>query len=181
VDTAGIREALDEAEDIGIRKSMEALADADLVLVVVDAGTEPSAVDRELLADVAERAAIVVRNKADLGEWDKELPTTHLPAVLTSAVTGEGIAQLRAEILRMVRGSAAEDGGAMLTNLRQQGQVQSALGALKAATFAVQSGIPHEMLLLDLYHALRALDEMTGATTADDILNLIFSTFCIGK
>jgi tRNA modification GTPase len=181
VDTAGIREALDEAEGIGIRKSMEALAEADLVLVVVDASTELRGVDRELLADVAERAAIVVRNKADLGERGGELSATHLPAVRTSAVTGEGIAELRAEILRIVRGSAAEDGGAMLTNLRQQGQVQSALGGLNAAAYAVQNGIPHEMVLLDLYHALRALDEMTGATTADDILNLIFSTFCIGK
>ena len=95
-------------------------------------------------------------------------------------MTGEGIAELRAEILRKVRGSA-EDGGAMLTNLRQQGQVNSALGALDAAGASVKNLIPHEMVLLDLYSGLRALDELTGATTADDILNLIFSTFCIGK
>jgi tRNA modification GTPase len=81
----------------------------------------------------------------------------------------------------MVRGSAVEDGGAMLTNLRQQGQIQSALGALDAAACSVQNAIPDEMILLDLYQTLTALDEMTGATTADDILNLIFSTFCIGK
>jgi tRNA modification GTPase len=179
VDTAGIREALDEAEGIGIRKSMEALADADLVLVVLDASNELSAVDRELLTDVAERAAIVVRNKADLG--DEEPSVTKLPTVRTSAVTGAGIAELRAEILRQVRGSAAEDGGAMLTNLRQQGQVNLALKALDAAVASVRNAIPHEMVLLDLYSGLRALDELTGATTADDILNLIFSTFCIGK
>jgi tRNA modification GTPase len=186
VDTAGIREALDEAEHIGIRKSMEALADADLVLVVLDAGAGLTGVDRELLADVADRAAIAVLNKADLGARGELLPAANLtaehpPMVRTSALTGEGIAALRAEILRTVRGSAAEDGGAMLTNLRQQGQVQSALGALAAAASSVQDGIPHEMVLLDLYNALRALDELTGATTADDILNVIFSTFCIGK
>jgi tRNA modification GTPase len=192
VDTAGIREALeqeqegereslDEAEHIGIRKSMEALADADLVLVVLDAGAVLSGVDRELLADVANRAAIVVRNKADLGE-PGELPAeTHLAVVRTSALTGEGIAELRAEILRTVRGSAAEGGGAILTNLRQQGHVQASLEALSAAASSVRNGIPHEMVLLDLYHALRALDELTGATTVDDVLNLIFSTFCIGK
>ena len=181
VDTAGIREALDEAESIGIRKSMEALADADLVLVVLDASDELSRVDRELLADVAGRAAIVVLNKADLGECGEELCGGNLTVVRTSAITGEGIAELRAEILRTVRGTAADDGGAMLTNLRQQDQVQSALGALAAAETSVKSSIPHEMVLLDLYNALRALDELTGATTADDILNLIFSTFCIGK
>lgn len=181
VDTAGIREALDEAEDIGIRKSMEALADADLVLVVLDASAELSAVDQELLSDVAERAAIVVCNKADLGVRDGESSETNLPTVQTSAVTGKGIPELRAEILRKVRGSGAEDGGAMLTNLRQQGQVRLALNALNAASSSVKNSIPHEMVLLDLYGGLRALDELTGATTADDILNLIFSTFCIGK
>ena len=96
-------------------------------------------------------------------------------------MSGEGVVELRAEILRIVRGSASEDGGAMLTNLRQQSHVRSALGGLAAAASSVQSGIPHEMVLLDLYQALRALDEMTGATTADDILHLIFATFCIGK
>ncbi len=180
VDTAGIREAMDEAEHIGIRKSMEALADSDLVLVVLDASDELNEVDRELLADVAGRAAIVVRNKADLGERGCEL-SLKLPALRTSAVTGEGIGELRAEILRTVRGGAAEDGGAMLTNLRQQSQVRTALEALTSADSSVRMAIPHEMVLLDLYSALRALDELTGATTADDILNLIFSTFCIGK
>ena len=192
VDTAGVREALerdrlDEAEHIGIRKSMEALADADLVLVVLDSGAGLTGVDRELLADVAGRAAIVVHNKADLGGGGEPLesaaatPESHLPVVRTSALTGEGIAELRAEILRTVRGGAVEDGGAMLTNLRQQVQVQASLEALAAAASSVQNGIPHEMVLLDLYNALRALDELSGATTADDILNLIFSSFCIGK
>jgi tRNA modification GTPase len=68
-----------------------------------------------------------------------------------------------------------------LTNVRHQGLVRDSLAALAAAATAVGNRIPHEMLLLDLYHALRPLDEMTGATTNDDILNLIFSTFCIGK
>jgi len=181
VDTAGIREALDEAENIGVRKSVEALADADLVLVVLDASDELSAVDCELLADVADRAAIVVDNKADLGERREALSIVNLPAIRTSTITGEGIPALRAEILRTVRGNAVEDGAALLTNLRQQGQVRSALEALDAAETSVGSAIPHEMVLLDLYAALHALDELTGATTADDILKLIFSTFCIGK
>ena len=219
VDTAGIREALrhhedhepkrqvlhasaplDEAEVIGIRRSMEALADADLVLVVLDSSEGVSEVDRELLADVAERSAIVVLNKADLkttagsartqvtgtSNLYPDAPTTGalatpLPSVRTSALTGEGIAELREEILRAVCGGAATCSGAMLTNLRQQGQVQAALAALNAAAESVRNRIPAEMVLLDLYNALRALDELTGATTVDDVLNLIFSTFCIGK
>jgi len=73
----------------------------------------------------------------------------------------------------------AESG--FLTNLRHQSLVRDSLGALDAAEAAVRTNVPHEMLLMDLYGSLRPLDEITGATTTDDILNLIFSRFCIGK
>ena len=201
VDTAGIRRALDEAESIGIKKSMEALADADLVLIVVDASQPLSQEDSELLNQVERRAAVVVENKADLannnaacleasallngsssssGAAEARIP---LPAsVRTSALTGEGIPELRDCILRHVTGDAganAESG--FLTNARHQQLVGDSLNALAAAEAAVHNRVPHEMLLLDLYNALRPLDEITGATTPDDILNLIFSRFCIGK
>jgi tRNA modification GTPase len=102
--------------------------------------------------------------------------------VRTSATTGEGIPELRNEILRQVGGEAgAQSETGFLTNLRHQERVRDSLTALDAASAAVQNKVPHEMLLLDLYSALRPLDEITGATTTDDILNLIFSTFCIGK
>ena len=68
-----------------------------------------------------------------------------------------------------------------LTNVRHAGLIRDSLGALESAQSAVAKKVPHEMLLLDLYNALRPLDAITGATTTDDILNLIFSTFCIGK
>jgi len=181
VDTAGIRDALDEAESIGIRKSMEALADADLVLVVLDASQGQTPEDAELLRQAENRPVIVVGNKYDLGvsgQWS----VTSGQQVLTSAVTGEGIAELRAAILRHIGGEAgtqAESG--FLTNIRHQGLINDSLLALNAAKTAVAAKVPHEMLLLDLYNALRPLDAITGATTTDDILNLIFSTFCIGK
>lgn len=177
VDTAGIRHALDEAENIGIRKSMEALADADLVLVVMDATLATDDVDRELLAQIAGRSAVVVENKCDLARGNSTLAQ-----VRTSATTGEGIAELRAEILKHVAGdSGAQQESGFLTNVRQQDAVGKSVMALDAASAAVGMKTPHEMVLLDLYGALRAMDELTGATTADDILNLIFSTFCIGK
>jgi tRNA modification GTPase len=181
VDTAGIRRALDEAESIGIRKSMEALADADLVLVVLDASQPIADEDRELLSQVAGRPAIAVANKADL-PGEKWSAPGDLVTVRTSATTGEGIPDLRSEIMRNVGGEAsteAETG--FLTNLRHQERVRESLTASAAAKTAVENKVPHEMLLLDLYNALRPLDEITGATTTDDILNLIFSTFCIGK
>jgi tRNA modification GTPase len=189
VDTAGIRRALDEAESIGIRKSMEALADADLVLVVLDATQPVSDEDCELLSQVEGRAAILVENKCDLRSSQllsrsAQFPvlSSQLPRVETSALTGEGIAELRTIILRHVGGeSGAQMEVGFLTNVRHQKLVTDSLAALAAAAGAVATRVPHEMLLLDLYNALRPLDEITGATTTDDILNLIFGTFCIGK
>jgi tRNA modification GTPase len=186
VDTAGIREALDEAESIGVRKSLEALADADIVLVVLDASHPPSDEqarrgDTELVSLAAQRLAIVVQNKIDATITPPPLPDGG-PSVMTSALTGQGIEGLRSEILRLATGdgsSQLESG--FLTNVRQHTLVQTAITALAAASTAVPLKTPHEMILLDLYNALRPLDEITGATTPDDILNLIFSSFCIGK
>ena len=198
VDTAGIRRALDEAESIGIKKSMEALADADLVLVVIDKTQPLSDEDRELLTQVEARPAIIVENKSDLlglcGDGRLARPSRAEPGrvspaeprspqrIPTSALTGEGIPALRAAILNHVAGDATihQETG-FLTSVRHQKLVNDALTALDAATNAVAARVPHEMLLLDLYGALRPLDEITGATTTDDILNLIFGTFCIGK
>ena len=183
VDTAGLRRALvDEAESIGIRKSMEALADADLVLVVFDCSQPVTFEDQELLAHAGRRPAILVANKTDLFSSQLSVASSQLPRVRTSAVTGEGIPELRAEILRYIAGETgvqAETG--FLTNARHQALVNNSLAALDAAVAAAHNRVPHEMLLLDLYNALRPLDEITGATTTDDILNLIFSSFCIGK
>ncbi|MGE5114046.1 MAG: tRNA modification GTPase, partial [Acidobacteriaceae bacterium] len=177
IDTAGIRQALDEAESIGIRKSMEALADADLVLVVLDASQPLEDTDRELLRDVGQRPAIIVENKIDIAGTEEIV----LAEVRTSATSGEGISQLRVLILQKIGGDGAQIESGFLTNVRQQDLVQKALAGLDAASTAVSTQTPHEMILLDLYNALRPLDEITGSTTADDILNRIFSTFCIGK
>ena len=181
VDTAGIRKVLDEAESIGIRKSMEALADADLVLVVLDASQAETSEDAELLRQASARPLIVVRNKIDLGisgQWSVASGQN----VCTSAATGEGIAELRGEILHHIGGASGAQGEpGFATNIRHQGLIKDSLAALEGAKNAVAGKIPHEMLLLDLYGALRPLDAITGATTTDDILNLIFSTFCIGK
>ncbi|MGO9325623.1 MAG: tRNA uridine-5-carboxymethylaminomethyl(34) synthesis GTPase MnmE [Terracidiphilus sp.] len=190
VDTAGFREGarelLEEAEQLGIRRSHEALADAALVLIVLDATQPLNDEDSRLLAAVDGRPAIVALNKSDLLAESSEpgtggeLALAGLIAISTSALTGEGISALRERILALATGGAAAEPG-MLTNLRQHQAVTTALSALTDAVKANAGGIPHEMILLDLYRALWALDSLTGQTTSDDILNLIFSTFCIGK
>jgi tRNA modification GTPase len=182
VDTAGIRHSTDEAESIGIRKSYEALSEADLVLVVLDSTREISSEDHELLKVGSTRRALAIANKSDLAP-NTALQITDLKVFKTSAVTGAGIDELRAAILEQVSGSAArgEQETGFLTNVRHQRLVEESLTSLEAAIHAVQQSIPHEMVMLDLYGALRPLDAITGETTTDDILNLIFSSFCIGK
>jgi tRNA modification GTPase len=185
VDTAGMRAATDEAEQIGIRKSREALADADLVLMVLDSTAVPGQEELELLATLAQRRALVVVNKSDLAlpsaAMDEALGELGLPVVHTSALSGEGVAELKEKMLALVGERTVETESGMLTSLRQYQAVTATLDGLGAAGAAAGQNIPHEMVLLDLYGALRHLDSLTGETTSDDILNLIFSTFCIGK
>lgn len=181
VDTAGLREAADEAESLGIQKSREALADADLVMVVLEAGIPLREDEAKLIQLLTGRRALIVRNKTDLDAGESSESQLPIAEVATSALTGQGIDDLRAALLNMVRAPPGESESGILTNLRQHEAVLAALAGLAAAKQAIANAVPHEMLLLDLYTALRNLDALTGETTADDILNRIFSTFCIGK
>jgi tRNA modification GTPase len=186
VDTAGLREAFEEVEQLGIARSREALADAGIVLVVLDATQPLNEEERTLLAAVSGRTALAAINKSDLaanGLLERDRVTAEglgVPAIQTSALTGNGIPALRERIVALATGGAAAEPG-LLTNLRHQQAIAATRTALVDADRANATSIPHEMILLDLYRALWALDSLTGQTTPDDILNLIFSTFCIGK
>jgi tRNA modification GTPase len=187
VDTAGLRETFEEVEQLGIARSREALADAAIVLVVLDATEPMNDEERSLLAALHDRPALVAINKSDLAGSGRALHAdefaaaeSQIPAVATSALTGDGIATLRDKIVTLATGGAAAEPG-LLTNLRQQQAIATARKAIEDGNAANATSIPHEMILLDLYRALWALDSLTGQTTPDDILNLIFSTFCIGK
>ena len=188
VDTAGLRETEDEAESHGIARTESAMADADLVLLLLDA---TAAVDSEgvlrlpdedarLLALLEGRSPLLVLNKVDIA---RAMRVDGVPGEVAqvSALTGEGVAELRSRLLERVRGSANDAEGGMLTSLRHFEALEGCTRALGRARVALAERVPHEMLLLDLYAALQQLDQLTGATTADDILNRIFSSFCIGK
>jgi tRNA modification GTPase len=187
VDTAGIRAAHDEAERMGVEKSYEALADADVVLVVldtIDVDDQKLAIDRQIIERTAGRKRLVAMNKADLDGRSSDGTVsggiTGTYQVITSAITGQGIDELRAKIVELVGSDSQQESG-FLTNVRHRALVREAIASLDAASESLSRNVPHEMVMLDLYTALRALDAITGATTADDILNLIFSRFCIGK
>jgi len=173
VDTAGIREGQDRVESLGIERSYQAMADADLTLVVIDASAPVDEADQALIGR-AQGKSLVVANKCDLAAGSL--------GMRVSALTGEGIPELRKAIVDAMapRGRIEQEGG-FITSLRHEQLLRESKEALEQALMANGLGIPHEMLLLDLYAALRPIDAITGATTADDILNRIFSTFCIGK
>jgi tRNA modification GTPase len=178
LDTAGIREAPELIERLGVERSLEAMSDADLTIVVIDGASSRSAETRDLIGKARHQGRfLVVANKCDLPEFCAE---EHQLSV--SALTGEGIDALRAAILDQLapRGELELQGG-FITSVRQENLLSEALLMLEKAQIAAQSGIPHELLILDLYCALNPIDAITGATTADDILNRIFTTFCIGK
>jgi tRNA modification GTPase len=178
VDTAGIRTGQDLVENLGIERSYQAMADADLTLVIVDLSAPLDVEDRELIRRAREQGKfLVVGNKSDLAKCAETIN-----ALPVSALTGFGIADLRRAIVDAIapRGRLEQEGG-FITSLRHEQLLKETREALEQARNATALAIPDEMLLLDLYAALRPLDAVTGATTADDILNRIFSTFCIGK
>jgi tRNA modification GTPase len=177
MDTAGLRESEDFVEQLGIARSREALAEADLVLFIVDLERGISEEEQATIASLEGRPHLVIGNKIDLAP----LPTSSLALIPTSANTGEGLDHLRDALLGQLRGSQNMSADGLLTNLRQRDAVTRAVEALHRAIEAVHASTPHEMLLLDIYDALRGLDDLTGSTTADEILGLIFSKFCIGK
>jgi tRNA modification GTPase len=179
VDTAGIRSGQDVVEKLGIERSYQAMADADLTLVVFDLSTLIDYQDLQLLAKAEEQGRCLwVGNKCDV-PGGAEVSGMVLRV---SALTGEGLAELRRAIIDAIApGGRLEQEGGFITSLRHEQLLQETREALEQARTATKLGIPHEMLLLDLYAALRPIDGITGATTADDILNRIFSTFCIGK
>jgi len=180
IDTAGLRDSADEAESIGITKSREAMADADVVLLVLDATERIHQEDEAAIATLATRSFLVVLNKQDLAPAAKLSKLDSYSVIKTSALTGTGLSELRRAILSLLTRETTATETALITNLRQQRAVSAALAALSRIQQAAAI-IPHEIILVDLYEALQALDALTGTTTSDDILNLIFSKFCIGK
>lgn len=179
MDTAGIRDSAERIEALGIERSYQAMADADLTLVVIDGSQAAAGEDRALMERARERGRwLLVGNKSDLPAGGEAIEG----AIAVSARTGAGIPELREAILEAVapRGAFEQETG-FITSLRHEQLLRESEQYLEKAHSAAESAIPHEMLLLDLYAALRPIDAITGATTAEDILNRIFSTFCIGK
>ncbi len=186
VDTAGIRAGTDDlVERLGIERSQAALRAADVALFVVD-GSRPLDPDNAAIADrLAGRPTILVRHKRDLppAVTDDELArlAPGAPIVASSAVEPEGTAELEAALWEGLTAGLVVSDAPLVTNPRHKAALARALGALDAARATQQAGLPADFVTIDLRAALDALGEITGESVGDDLLEAIFSRFCIGK
>ena len=185
IDTAGLRETADPVEREGVRRSREIVASADLVLFVLDGSRAALAADRSAYEEVAGRPHLLLLNKSDLPaaeEGSGFAGAGSRGAVRLSAKTGEGIGDLVAAVAREV---APAEGAirtqAPLTRARQRLAVEEALAALSRASVAAAEGLPLEFPAADVREAADALAELLGEVAPEEVLDAIFSEFCIGK
>ena len=183
LDTAGIRDSEDQVEQEGVRLSLDRIPKADLVLFVVD-GSHPFGVeDAAILQAIGTKSCIVVRNKADLPACALLPATCDAPAVAISTLTGSGVPELRDAISNAFMHGAAIDSREFVavSKARHRDALLKARESLQGFVRNLEAGVNMELLPVDLREALDAVGEVTGETTADDVLDRIFSSFCIGK
>lgn len=182
IDTAGIRDASDEVEKIGVERSLRAMESARLILAVLDASAPLTEEDREIL-ETASRCAhtVVVLNKSDLPEKVKQTEVIDKVVVKLCAPTGEGLPALSEAVARLVPKAAGAPAGEILTNARQAGEVSSALDSLRAARAALLDGVTPDAVLTELESAMESLGRLTGKALASDVTDRIFERFCVGK
>jgi tRNA modification GTPase len=182
VDTAGLNAAAEDPVEIeGIARAIAARDVASVILLVLDASRPLTDDDRRLVQDTASRPRVVVASKSDLpAAWASE-PVPLVPVVRASAITQEGLDDVRAALVEALTQQDAPRDVPSVTNIRHAALLDSARAALLRAAEAVEVRTPEEFVLADLTEARARLEEVTGRRTPDDVLAAIFQNFCIGK
>lgn len=184
IDTAGIRETGDEVEQEGVRRTLEAIPRADLVLFLVDGSRPYDSDDDQICAALEGRRFLLVRNKSDLPEM-AVLPDglSVLTPLVISTKTGAGIESLKDAVCREFLHGRAVDGREFvaLSRARHRDALVKCRAVLIQFGESLAAGLPPEIVAVDLREALSALGEVTGETTPDEVLDLVFSQFCVGK
>jgi tRNA modification GTPase len=191
IDTAGLRDSDDIVESIGVERSKAVMADADVVVVLLDASEQTSDDDRQILQDVSDLNFLVALNKID------KVPSTdvdHMVAsknshfahmrerlVPISAKTGEGIEDLKRALIDPTVTEELTSSGFLITDARHHDLLQRSCSEIESSIESLNAGTSEEIVLVGLHNALKYLGEITGETTTEDMLSRIFSTFCIGK
>jgi len=181
VDTAGIIHSQDIVESLGVARSQKAIERADLVLAVIDMSQPITKTDKEILDLIGNKTALIVANKCDLPHQAKP-DELGREVVFVSALSGDGIAQLEERMVRMALGGKVFVSDApIVNNPRHKDALERAGRGLIQALSDIDSGMPDDFVTIDLTAALNALGEITGETVQEDLLETIFSNFCIGK
>lgn len=185
VDTAGLRETGDVVEALGVERTRQQLAAADLVLWVLDGSAGITAADRVLASELRARRLVVVVNKTDQGDRITDADVTELIGGETavarlSALTGTGMAELEERLAETLRGGVAPE-SVWVSNVRHESRLRTAAEALDRAIEAAEEGFHQAAVALDLKLAAEALGEITGETVVEETITQIFARFCVGK
>ena len=186
IDTAGIRDAKDEVEKIGIAKSKEIAKDADLVIAIFDSSKELSEEDIEILNIIKNKKSIILLNKADLNsvlnENDNIFKNITDNVLKISALNGDGLEKLYSVIAKMFSLDEINiDNDVIITNLRHKNLISKAIENVKKARNTLKENMPIDIIAIFIKDILEDLGNITGEFVTDDIINAIFSKFCLGK
>jgi tRNA modification GTPase len=188
VDTAGLRETEDTVEKIGVTRSKQTMADADLVIVMLDGSEELTGEDEGILGSVKNLRHLVLINKTDISSHERiegvrnraQLTINDQPLTI-SAKTREGLAALQEAIVRPFAPEDIESSGFLVTDARHHDLLLRARTEIERSLDLLEQRMSEEIVLIGLHNSLRFLGQITGETTTEDMLTRIFSTFCIGK
>ena len=186
IDTAGIRKTSDKIEEIGVKKALDIAKDAELVLVILDNSKDLTEEDREILKLAERKNSIILLNKVDLKENNlensEELKKLNKRIIKISAKNGNGIEELYNEIENMFQIKNLEtDGEIIITNIRHKNQIEYAINNINEAINAVKNNLPIDIISISIKQTLEDLGKITGENVSEDIINEIFSKFCLGK
>ncbi len=180
IDTAGLRETLDTVESIGVERSKRAMADADLVIVMLDGSQDLTDEDREILTQAKDLNHLIAVNKIDVAD-DSEFQIPDSRFVKISAKTGEGLDELQKSIIEPFNPQDIAQSGFLVSDARHNDLLLRAEAEILNSLDLLNQKMSEEIILIGLHNALRYLGQITGETTTEDMLTRIFSTFCIGK
>lgn len=180
IDTAGLRETSDMVESIGVERSKRLMADADLVVVLLDGTQALGAEDREIISHSKDLNYLIAVNKNDLAQADFNL-TSQKQILHISAKTGEGLDKLQQAIIEPFTSQDIENSGFLVSDARHHDLLLRAKSEIENSITLINQKMSEEIILIGLHNSLRYLGQITGETTTEDMLTRIFSTFCIGK
>lgn len=186
IDTAGIRNAKDRIEQIGIEKSKKAAKESDVIIAVFDNSVELNDEDKEILKLLRDKKAIIILNKTDLSskmlESNKEIKEVNKPIVKMSVKKEEGLENLFAELVKMFNLNEIKlENEIIITNIRHQDLINKAIESTRMAIEDLKMNMPIDIVAINIKQILEHLGEITGDNVSEDIIKSIFAKFCLGK